>query len=284
MGGGGQRGPLGTTINKPVIDGGTLNSHASPMPGPVGFKAPPAGDVRVPPKLTEYHPGVKHNHKPSGRWDEVGSRSGDGFWVCRHESFEHAANAAINNEVVKYFIAFQHVGYYMQGSGEDFDENENIDKWLRSDMGIRWALKQAIPWSRKTKTYSDHFEFLQPQYDEDQEEFQYSFGAIDRVDFEVDFDQDTIHVWFQDCYEWHPYYPGIYDVQPGDSDVRDTNCIHAAFVEMKSKGAKDYWMKGEATVPLPLIRSAIEPDNQKQRGLNPSAQPAKPGEGGAYGH
>jgi hypothetical protein len=28
---------------------------------------------------------------------------------------------------------------------------------------------------------------------------------------------------------------------------------HAAFVELKSSGAKDYWMKGEATVPLSVI-------------------------------
>jgi hypothetical protein len=42
----------------------------------------------------------------------------------------------------------------------------------------------------------------------------------------------------------------------GDA-VRPTNCVHAALVELKSGGgAKDYWMKGEATVPLSVIRPA----------------------------
>ena len=39
-------------------------------------------------------------------------------------------------------------------------------------------------------------------------------------------------------------------------DARDTNCVHAALVELKSGGAADYWMKGEARVPLSLIRGA----------------------------
>jgi hypothetical protein len=192
--------------------------------------------------------------------------------VCRHESYEHAANAAIANELVKYPIAVAHVQHYLDGSGEDFNENAIIDQWLRKDLGIRRALSQAIPSTRSTGSYSSHFEFLQNQFDE--EEFQYSFGSIDRVDFEANFDQGTIHVWFQDRYEWHPYYPGIYDVQEGDIP-RETNCIHAAFVEMKLKGANDYWMKGEATVPLQLIRSATGPTLPKGD---------KPGEGGLWGY
>ena len=32
--------------------------------------------------------------------------------------------------------------------------------------------------------------------------------------------------------------------------MRETNCVHAALVELKSGGAADYWMKGEATIPL----------------------------------
>jgi len=42
------------------------------------------------------------------------------------------------------------------------------------------------------------------------QDFQYSFGAIDRLDFEVDFDDGTVHVWFQDRYEWHPVYKALY--------------------------------------------------------------------------
>lgn len=38
--------------------------------------------------------------------------------------------------------------------------------------------------------------------------------------------------------------------------ARDTNCVHAALVELRSSGAADVWMKGEATVPLSVIRPA----------------------------
>ena len=86
-----------------------------------------------------------------------------------------------------------------------------------------------------------------------------AFGGIDQVDFEVDFSQDTVRVWFQDRYEWHPVYP-FYDFQgptaefPESGDeVRETNCLHAALVELKSSGAADYWMKGQAEVALSLI-------------------------------
>lgn len=83
------------------------------------------------------------------------------------------------------------------------------------------------------------------------QDFLFAFGAIDRVDFEVDFSQDTLRVWFQDRYEWHPVYP-FYDFQPGDG-VRETNCLHAAMVELKTSGAADFWMKGQAEVALSLI-------------------------------
>ena len=71
-------------------------------------------------------------------------------------------------------------------------------------------------------------------------------------DFEMDFDAGTVHVWFQDRYEWHPFYPALYPVKAGDV-ARPTNCLHAAMVELKSSGAADFWMKGEATVPLNVI-------------------------------
>ncbi|HEV3198155.1 MAG TPA: hypothetical protein VGZ73_09615, partial [Bryobacteraceae bacterium] len=54
----------------------------------------------------------------------------------------------------------------------------------------------------------------------------------------------------------HPYYPGLYLVQSDDSPARETNCLHAAFVEMKSQGAADFWMIGEASVPLKGIAGA----------------------------
>ena len=41
------------------------------------------------------------------------------------------------------------------------------------------------------------------------QDLRFAFGAIDILDFEVDFAARTIHAWFQDRYEWHPVYPGF---------------------------------------------------------------------------
>ena len=38
-----------------------------------------------------------------------------------------------------------------------------------------------------------------------------------------------------------------------DDDAREPNCVHAALVELQSGTAADYWMKGEATVPLSVL-------------------------------
>ncbi len=73
-------------------------------------------------------------------------------------------------------------------------------------------------------------------------DFQFAFGAIDRLDYEVNRAAGTIHVWFRDRYEWHPVGFG-YSHCPDDK-ARVSNCVHAA-MELKSSGAKDYWMVGE---------------------------------------
>ena len=38
-----------------------------------------------------------------------------------------------------------------------------------------------------------------------------------------------------------------------DDKARETNCVHAAIVEMQAGTAADYWMKGEATAPLSVL-------------------------------
>jgi hypothetical protein len=116
----------------------------------------------------------------------------------------------------------------------------------------------AIPKGQTTGTYTGHVEVTQQDYTD--QDFRFAFGAIDRLDFKVDFDTKTIKVWFQDRYEWHPVGTG-YELKPGDV-ARDTNCVHAAAVELKKDGARDYWMKGEATLPLDAInKTATRKDN-----------------------
>jgi hypothetical protein len=150
------------------------------------------------------------------------------------------------------WIAVVHYRWFFGGDGADFVEDSNLDLMLRTDSGVQGKLGAKIPTDQSSGIFTDYVTITQDDYDD--EEFQYAFGEIDRLDFEVDFAAGTLHAWFQDRYEWHPVYP--FYTKFTDDYVRGTNCVHAAAVELKSGTARDYWMKGEATIPLSALQSA----------------------------
>ncbi|HEV3198235.1 MAG TPA: hypothetical protein VGZ73_10015, partial [Bryobacteraceae bacterium] len=201
---------------------------------------------------TEFHAGVNHAHKPSGRWPEVQKNPNspnapflleslckirdpeDLVWWAKWRLWDNP-------------LARRHIDWYLKGTGADFDENAALKIVLEKDDGVRSAIGRRLPSGQSSGKYTDYFKLEQKHYGLD--DARTSWGAIDRLDFEADYDAGTLHVWFKDRYEWHPYYPGLYLVQSDDSPARETNCLHAAFVEMKSQGAADFWMIGEASVP-----------------------------------
>jgi hypothetical protein len=144
--------------------------------------------------------------------------------------------------------ALKHLNWYLtEGNGNDFPENENIRDWLKLDAGIKKRLKGAI----SAAIGAGKMEGVIHDFNEyDIVDFEWSFGAIDKVGFEVNLAQDAFRVWFKDRYEYHPVYP-FYVFKRGDFK-RPTNCMHAALVELKPS-VKDFWMKGQAEVPLSSI-------------------------------
>jgi hypothetical protein len=207
-----------------------------------------------------FTPGVSHGHRPSGRWSEVQRNPNSSFFglnrlcaVMRPRALVNAAaNLMLNNKP----IAADHLRWYLAGSGVDYDENANLALLLRTDAGVQALIARHM---RRSRTGRFHLEIQQSDYAV--EDLQFAFGAIDRLDVEVNTRAGTLHAWFLDRYEWHPYYPLIYtDVLPGDSILRPSNCVHAACVELKDarenggRAAADFWMRGEATVPLSVIR------------------------------
>ncbi len=208
-------------------------------------------------RATVFNPGVNHAHKPSGRWADVQANPNSSFWAnraCANFSPAYVVRIAIEKEFPGKPLALAHLYWYFRdGDGADFVEDEHLDQMLRTDTKVQALLAGIIP-SSSGGRFTGHVEVDQSDYQN--QDFRYAFGAIDRLDFEVDFSAGVVHVWFQDRYEWHPVYPGLYDKLSGD-DVRETNCVHAALVELKSSGAADFWMKGEATVPLSVIRSGL---------------------------
>jgi hypothetical protein len=132
-------------------------------------------------------------------------------------------------------LASQHIDHYLTGGGTDFVED--VRHILVSDAKVRAKLSAAVLRSSRGCLSIE-------QSDYSVHDFRYAFGAIDRLDFQVDRASATVRVWFRDRYEWHP-----------EDTTRPSNCVHRAAVELKDSGAADFWMVGDATVPLALIRS-----------------------------
>jgi hypothetical protein len=123
---------------------------------------------------------------------------------------------------------------------------------LEQDDGIQGSLRRVL--AGKSGRVRGFRRIAQSDYSQSVtgQDLRFAFGAIDRFDFVADFKAGTFQGWFQDCYEWHPYYPGIYSVKGGDG-ARSDNCVHAALVELKLGTARDFWMKGQATVDLAKV-------------------------------
>lgn len=204
-----------------------------------------------------FHPGVNHGHAPSGRWAEVQKNPKSGFWenrVCANFPPSTVAGLAISHEFSDKPLGLEHLNWYLgNGGGKNFDEDANLARMLLTDKGVQALLAGLIPTAAPPGgVFTGWVKVEQANYQI--QDFRYAFGAIDRLDFEADYASGTLHCWFQDRYEWHPVYPGLYTAMSGDV-ARETNCVHAALVELKSGGAADYWMQGEARVPLGVIRA-----------------------------
>jgi hypothetical protein len=208
-----------------------------------------------------YTPGSKHDHTPSGKWAEVQKNPNSGFFenrVCANSSPQTVVDLAIWAKFDDKPIAKEHLDWYLtKGKGADFVENANIEKMLKTDRGVQAMIETRMPspWPTTGK-WSTAFKVEQSDYVD--QDLRFAFGAIDRLDVEVDFDAKTVTGWFQDRYEWHPVYAGLYKKFPDDA-ARETNCVHAALVELQSGTAADYWMKGEATVPLSAFSAGSAP-------------------------
>jgi hypothetical protein len=151
-------------------------------------------------------------------------------------------------------LAQAHLDHFISGGGADYIEN--VSDFIRRDTGVRSRIERGL-----RRTRRGHFKVHQSTYSV--EDFQFAFGALDRLDYEYDRSAGVVHVWFADRYEFHPVYRGIYTRRRGDSP-RVTNCVHAAAVELKASGAADFWMYGYDALPASLF-SIRRPSRRRRR-------------------
>jgi hypothetical protein len=213
---------------------------------------------------TKYTPTMTpHNHRPTGRWNKllediwqpIDTPEGLALWgmVKARWSPEKIIGAALIAKFLDKPVARAHLFWYLvNGRGRPFKEDDNIVKWINADPGIRRRIRRVITEARGRggSSYRTFFACEKEDYhNPDTNDFQFSYGRLDRVDIEVNWVLDQVKIWFMDSYEWHPVAKGYYKQWPDDV-ARVNNVIHAALVEMKDSGAADYWMIGEAKFPI----------------------------------
>jgi hypothetical protein len=237
------------------------------------------------PRLIIFSPGVEHNHQPLSSevdwYNKVcpnpNNRPPDDPLALKLTAL--AATGPTPRKVINLALdefkkdkpnAAAHLEWYLKEGGKDFNEDNNIATWIRNDgmarrkigrlirakliasPGVDPNLGSVFGIPNLNLVVRDQFEFDREEFGN--LDFRNAFGSIDKVDILADLAAGTFRVWFQDRYEFHPMYPGLFLPECKDGKPRNTNFAHAAGVQMKLEGAKDYWMKGQATLPLDVLR------------------------------
>jgi peptidoglycan hydrolase-like protein with peptidoglycan-binding domain len=153
-------------------------------------------------------------------------------------------------------MANKHFEHYLTGAGATVNEDENIKNWIKADSNARTVIAKRIREKRRNNESNVRVMFTFQQLMFSDEDAQFSFGAIDKLEAAADFVMGTVDVWFEDTYEWHPpysqYKPRCPDIgTPGAK--RDSNFGHAALVQMKARTAKDFQMRGRASFPMKIF-------------------------------
>jgi len=222
------------------------------------------------PRPNNYHPTNAHHHEPVNEPDEWNKVCEE---AAKDPNLGFTLKVMARNKVSPPFVAEAarfaliellppigdlmaqwHFDYYLGGRGGVVNEDKNLKSWIEGDSNARKVISRRIMENRRgnESPVSVMFEFNQRSYDDD--DARKSFGTIDNLEVAADFVMGTVEIWFEDTYEWHPPYSQY--TKPfrcPDPVPRDTNFGHAALVQMKTRGAKDFQMRGKATFPMKLF-------------------------------
>lgn len=154
-----------------------------------------------------------------------------------------AAEAAKARLAIAGPLALALYQHFLDGSGTEW--TIDVADMLQRDAGVRHKIHDAM----KSGALTGTTRVEQSHYQVD--DFQFAFGAIDCVQWTVKLpprtkrrDTTPVKIAMLDYYEFHPGRPGV------------SQCAHAACVELVARGsAKNFWTRGDATVPWGLLRT-----------------------------
>ncbi len=152
--------------------------------------------------------------------------------------------------------ARQHLIHYRTGGGNPYDEN--VEALFSANPRIRSRIAELISEQVTNgdtqgaligKGVDDGGDPPIRQSDYDSEDWRNANGNIDEVRWRLIGEYkpsgyNQIQITVVDPYTWHPM------------EARPTQCLHAAFEGLKSKGAADYITTGTATIMLPPVQQS----------------------------
>jgi len=216
------------------------------------------------PRPNIFHPTTAHHHEPvtePDEWNNVCEEAAKdpnlGFTLktmARNKVSPPTVAAAAQFALPMDLMAQWHLAYYLGGRGDVVNEDDNLKNWIERDSHSRGVISRRILERRRgnESPAKTMFEFDQKFFDDS--DARQSFGTIDNFEVSADFVMGTVEIWFEDTYEWHPPYSQY--TKPfrcPDNVPRDTYFGHAALVQMKTRGAKDFQMRGRATFPMKIF-------------------------------
>lgn len=219
-----------------------------------------------------FHPTVEHHHEPvqePGEWNDVCKEAAKdanlGFTLRKlaennasPETVSKAARVSLFGVRTEH-LALAHFDHYLSGRGGMVNEDKNLKNWVEGSSHTRGVIAKRIKQNRRANetTVEFFFEYNATMYDD--EDVKDSWGTIDRLDVFADFMRGTVELWFEDTYEWHPTYSQYTrpfkcpNTNAEKTVQRNTLFLHAAMVQMKTRGARDFKMRGNATFPMTLF-------------------------------
>ena len=175
------------------------------------------------------------------------------------ETVSAAARISLHGPLGGEPTAIAHFDHYLSGKGGTVNDDKVLKDWVEGSSHTRGVIAKRIKQRRGPGEATAEFDFEYNSTMYDDENIQDSFGTIDTLNVFADFIKGTVELWFEDSYEWHPTYSQY--TQPAKCPNtnaagqvhRVTGFLHAAMVQMKKRGARDFLMRANATFAMKIF-------------------------------
>ncbi|HEX6686665.1 MAG TPA: SpvB/TcaC N-terminal domain-containing protein, partial [Candidatus Limnocylindrales bacterium] len=148
-------------------DSTDLSTYLYAAGNPITFNDPD-GRQPKPASKTVFHPGVMHNHQPTGKWADVQADTKSAAFIsftCEKSDPGTVLRLAQFSTMQRISVAWEHLDWFMfKGGGKDFNEDTNLATMLRTDAGVQAKILKALPKGQTKGTFTGKVTIEQDDY------------------------------------------------------------------------------------------------------------------------